>query len=323
MGRLYDNITRVDELSFKELTCIGEYDAVDIVNQNFINEDAFGVSDILGSEVDKDAFYEHLEQVEGRDKIKHLNICCSSYQRNVEIIRLFPNLQSFGVYGHRIESLDGLECSKDGYKYIDIGTDNRKRNIEKIALVPIESLSLEYSRKEDFDAIKKCTTLEYLTLGGCPDVEFYEWRNVPLEQLKFWNYCMITELRDMSHIPTLTHLMVGACRKFERFSGDNSNIKEVHIDGCRLFDMDSLKTLTEVEIVWIVSCAKKITLSELPEHPTIRKLALWGCKVNIDCYDLKKKMPNLEKLSISNIKKADQELLVKANLGDELFDDFV
>lgn len=297
----------IDESNFSELKSVKGHTSIELCNNSNIA-------------INARELYDHLLNIDGICEVDSLMIGWSSQQNNVEIIKAFPNLQSLSIYGHRIESLDGLECFKG--KHIVIDTDNRKRNIEKIAMVPIKSMYLEYTRKEDFDAIKRCASLNSLTLGKCPNLDFYEWRNVPLEHIKFWNYCKITELRDMSYIETLARLMVGACRKFERFAGDNSNIKSIIVDGCRLFDMDSLTALPNAEYITIVACAKEIALSELPEHPAIRRLALWGCKVKIDTYDLKKKMPNLKKLSIANIKKTDKELLKQANMDESLFDDF-
>ena len=183
-------------------------------------------------------------------------------------------------------------------------------------------LNLEYEKKEDFDAIAKCTSLEHLTLARCPNPDFYEWRNLPIRYIKFWNYCKINELKDMIYLKPLTTVMVGACRKFERFSGDNSNIKDVTVDGCRLFDINSLTTLPNVENVSIISCAKEIAISELPNHPTITKLELSGCKLIFDTYNFKEKMPNLKKLWLSNTNtpESTRELIRQANNDNDIVD---
>ena len=46
----------------------------------------------------------------------------------------------------------------------------------------------------------------------------------------------------------------------------------------------------------INECSREIELSDLPEHPSIRRLGLYTCKVKADVADIKKKMPKLEKI---------------------------
>jgi hypothetical protein len=123
----------------------------------------------------------------------------------------------------------------------------------------------------------------------------------------------------MSYIKSLTGLMVGACNKFERFVGDNSSVTWAIIDGCRLFDMQSIASLPNAESIAIIKCAKEITISELPEHPKLTSFKLWAHNLNFDMYDFKKKFPNLNKLSIAKVKKADRELLRQANPDVDIF----
>ena len=307
MGTFSDSCINIDELNFNEVKFIGEqYESAEFTNyKNF---------DV---EIDVNALFEYIKSIDGRDKIKNLTIRYHSHLRNVEIIKLFPNLQSLSIYGHRIESLDGLEWFKGGS--ITIETGNCKRNIEKLSTVPIKGLFLEFGRKEDYDTIKQCTSLNHLTISKCPDPDFYEWKSIPLEYLKFWNYCKITELRDMSQINTLTRVMVGACRKFNRVTGDNSSVKEFTVDGSRLFDIHSVTSLPNAEYIGILDGSREISFSELPEHLTVNELKLWFKKVHIDMFDIKKKMPMLKKLDIAKTTKDQRRLLSEANPDIEIF----
>ena len=58
---------------------------------------------------------------------------------------------------------------------------------------------------------------------------------------------------------------------------------------------------------------RAINLSELPYPPFIRELTLDKVKINFDTYDLKSKMPNLQKLTLGTIKKADTANLIESN----------
>jgi len=296
----------IDESNFQAIQTIGEHSEVDLINKS-------------DREVDESALYNHLKDLEGVDRVESLGIRWTSRLKNVEIIKIFPNLQILNICGHNIISLDGLEWFQKGeYLNIETGRKKYKRNIEKITQTPIWRMCLDYGQKDDFSAIGKCMSLERLELIKSQSPEFYEWSNIPLNYLKF-SQCKLTELRDTAHVKTLNYIMVGACNTFEKFAGDNSYVKKLIVDGCKRFDICSITTLPEANDVAIVDCAREITISELPEHPTITVLKIWAQKLNFDEYVFKKKFPKLKTLDIAKVKKADRVLLKEANMDIEMF----
>jgi len=154
----------------------------------------------------------------------------------------------------------------------------------------------------DFEAIGKCSSLKWLEIYKSPSPEFYEWRNVPLDYLKLMRG-NFPELGNIGQLKPLDRFMVAGCRKFERFTGENSSVRWLEVYSCRHFDTRSLNTLQGLEHLTIDDCASEIVLSDLPEHPTICTLGLSSCKVHADVDDIKKIMPMLEKISVPEITK--------------------
>jgi hypothetical protein len=294
----------IDEVYYNSTTSVGDNTRIDIFNR----------SDTI---VDEEAFYNHLKNLDGIENIIDLNIHWNSRLENVNIIKAIPNLRYISIWSPNVKSYEGIEWFKNADLLAITNGKKIKRSIEKITCAPIKRLVLDYGEKADFDVISRCQFLRNVELIKSQSPEFIAWQNVPLEFLRF-DLGKFTELSDFNHIKSLYYIMVMGCRKFERFTGDNSNIRSLIIEGCKRFDNRSIVTLTKVDWVAIVDCASEITVSELPDHPTIKWLKIWARKLHFDEYDFKKKFPSLIKLSIKKIKKADEGLLKQANPDIEL-----
>jgi Leucine-rich repeat (LRR) protein len=294
------DILVIDESNFKEIKSLNGLTDVALNNS-------------LRIEIDMEEIYRYLVTVDGTDKVESLHIGAFSCLKNVEIIKVFPNLRNLFVHGSKITSFDGLEMFRNG-SYIDINTGkNTKRDISKISAAPIRSMELYYERLEDFDAVKNCLLLNHLVIAKSPGPDFYVWENVPLNYLGLISYGKFTELSDTASVKTLERLMVGGCQKFERFTGDNSKVKNLTVVTCKKFDVRSLCSLRNLEFLCVNNCAPEIALSELPALPKLRTLWLYTCRVNYDIFDLKKKFPKLEVFWPSRIKKEQAVSLSKAN----------
>jgi hypothetical protein len=294
------NSIDIEESDYESLKSVGKNDLLSLLN-------------CQDKEFDENELYNYLKNLKGADELENLSIDWNSHLKNVEIVKAFPNLRRLNVYGKNITTLDGLEWFKRS-EFLTIETEkNRKRNIEKIVDVPIKEISLEYSqRAKDFDVIAKCRHLKYLAISKSPSPNFNEWGDVPLESLKLLQGSF-NELSDIVNLKMMDELYIAGCRKFVRFSGDNSTVKSLTIDCCKLFELNSLKTLPNVEYVLLVACANEIDLSDLPELPKIRWLNIQTSKINADVYELEKKMPNLEKATFQKKTKEQESLFIKAN----------
>jgi len=293
----------IDESNFKLIDSLGTVEGSDRLCIGNESEDI---------ETDATSLYNHLKNLEGANRVEALHIEWSSRLRDIMIIKAFPNLRFLHVWGHNIVSLAGLEWFEKG-EYIDIDTGkNHKRVIDEISHVPIQRISLNYGKKEDYEAIGKCLSLNNLDINKGPSPDFYKWRNVPLEHLRFEGG-KFTELSDVGCLKALKDIMVMRCRTFERFVGDNSSVRNLTIHGCKRFDILSLSSLQGLETVWIHSCAPEISLSDLPDHSTLRGILFNSCKVNVDVYDIARRMPRLEDITIPKLKKEQEQLLSQAN----------
>ena len=220
------NTIEIDESDYKSIKNIDEHDRVMINNK-------------LDVALDEKSFFNHLERLKGTDRVVSLGIGWTSHLKNVEIVKLFPNLRILQIWGRNIISLEGLEWFRKG-EHITIETKkNRKRNIEKITQTSIENISLSYGRKDDFDVIGKCPFIRKLVIFKSPSPNFYDWKNVPIDYLKFSDG-ILTELRDISQVKTLKDLFIGACGNFVEFTGDNSSVRQLIVYGCRCFDIRSI-----------------------------------------------------------------------------------
>lgn len=288
----------IDESNFKDIKSVNGQIRVELKNS-------------LGIEADVNELCHHLLTVDGIREVETLNIGYRSCLKNVEIVKAFPNLQCLFLGGHNILSLDGLEMFKKG-RYLNISIADKKRNIEKISAAPISSITLIYKKIDDLDAIKNCLSLDSLEIEKSPDPDFLAWENVPLNYLHLTQGKFV-ELCDISHIKILEYVSVGGCRKFERFTGDNSNVKRLSIVTCKKFDVLCLDSFGSLGYLTINDCAPEISLSDLPDLPNLRFLELFTCKVNYDTYELKKKFPKLELFNPSKITVEQALSLSKAN----------
>jgi len=299
MNHCLDDFVYIDESEFESVSTLGGKESVEIGNDS-------------GGEIDEEAFYDYLINLDGSDRIETLEIIGNSQLKNLEIIKAFPSLRILTVWGNSIASYDGMEWFKNG-EFLKIDSNkNRRRDIEKIALAPISRMYLDYVKSADFEAIGKCHNLQMLEIVKSPSPDFQEWRNVPLDYLKFIQG-KFTELSDTGYIKTLRTLVVAGCRSFERFIGDNSSALLVDIISCKNFDISSINVLQRVKYVTVVDCAKEIALSDIPAHPSIRKLTFLSTKVSFDSFEFEKKMPNIEKIVIEKMTKEHEQLLRKAN----------
>jgi len=299
MNNCIYNSIQIDEVNYYWIKSIDEYNSVDIVNDS-------------NMELDEGSFYNYFEKLKGTECIKRLTIHYSSQLKNVGIIRFFPNLALLRINGQNIKSLDGLEWFKNG-KSINISLEkHQKCNIEKVSLAPIQSLYLNRSFSKDFEAIGKCSSLKTLVLNINSAPNFIEWRDIPIQYLRF-SQGKFSEIQNLGYLKSLNRLMIDSCRKFERFSGDNSCVKSLTIVTCKHFDIHSLYALQGIEYVLINDCAKEINFSELPEHRTIRKINLLTCKVIFDTFHINEKMPQLRNMYIQNITKEQTAQLEQVN----------
>jgi hypothetical protein len=295
-------IISMEESDFRSLKRIESgYDTIRLLNNK-------------GQEVDVNTIAEYFRQVEGIEKVRSLIISTSSNQKDLMIVKGFPNLLNIDVHGERIESLDGLEHFCNGrYLYIETGK-NHSRSIANISQAPITMLSLIYARKGDFDAISASTTIKNLELGYCPHPPFDQWVGVPLEYIKF-SGAKFKELGDTALLKQLKEMLLISCRKLERFVGDNSGITWMTIASCTHLDLNTIKTFRNIETLVINTNPNEVSLSAFGGLEKLKDLSLLRCKVNVDIINLKEAMPSLEKLYISNLKKDQVLELTRLNPG--------
>lgn len=279
----------------------------------------------------------YIKQMEFKEQVKTLSISYGTVLENLEILKYFSNLERFIVMSHTISSFKGLEnFSKGKFLLIETGKDKKRSLTSLSSNLTLEVINLEFGNWGDYEAISKCTSLESIAIGNGPAPDFKTWSRVPLKFIKFWDYCKFTELKDMNYLPELQEVMIGACRKFECFKGDNSNIKKLIIDGSKRFDIKSLETCPSLEKLNILGSIPLISLDDFPVLKHLKTMELVDIKIDFGKFELEKKMPNLEMIyftkgtkdEIINLSKNNENILVcKSNgkgyiKGIKMYDDF-
>lgn len=290
------------ELEFKDELIVEESNFRDL-KRIAAGYDSIEFSNSLGIEVNSKALADYLCAVEGIDQIQTLSINYSSQLKNLMVIKAFPNLRYLNIYGYQITSLDGLEWFQQG-EFIHIWTEsNHRRRISKIPEAPIKRLILQYARAEDLEDIAECLTLNDLEISRSRDLNFSKWTRVPLESLSL-KKGKFKELGNTADVSSLKSIWVLGCRSLERFTGDNSRISRLLIEGCKKLDLRTIHTFQGIESLIVNGNPNEIGLTEIGEFKKLESLSLLNCKVQVDTADLKRHFPRLKELYISNMKKA-------------------
>ncbi|AKG36404.1 hypothetical protein [Paenibacillus durus] len=280
----------VDESKFTELTTIEpQYESLSISNPSEI-------------QVDVEALITHLKRIKGIDKIEKLIIDYNSSLENISILSAFTNLKSLFIYGHHIQSLDGIESFSKG-EYIKIQTHrNRRRDLSQLSNTKVKNIDLFVERKEDFTALARCKDLKTVDIYHSMEPDLEEWKDVRFESLSFKS-CKFKELGNIAAISGLDDISVLGCRSLERFTGDNSNIKRLVLDGSKKLDLSTLKTFEGIEVLIVNSCTKEMNLTEIRGLKYVKHIDFILCNVKVDLINLKENFPNIESLHISQMKK--------------------
>jgi hypothetical protein len=279
---------KIDECSIHKVNYKNIYDTLSLYNS--------------GCEIDEDTLYDKLIKIDNLNKIKSFIVEPSSKITDVKMIKAFPYLENIFVYGYNIQSLDGLEYFKNG-RFIEINTGkNKKRNIDEINNVNIKTISINGLTHEDADVISKNTTIKKILINNCPNIIFQKWKSVPIESIQLWGGT-IDELSNLSHINSLNSLTLYGHKKLEKFTGDNSNIKWLIIQHCNLINISSINTFSNINYLTMQGIKQEIGISLFFKLKSLIDLSLLNCHIKLDNIDLKKNLVNLERITISGIKK--------------------
>jgi hypothetical protein len=268
-----------------------------------------------GKEIDEPSLADSLARIQGLERIKTLHVQPSSRLESLLFLKALPGLEALHLYGLRLRSLDGLEWFQSGrFIWLDTGK-NRKRDIGKLAEVPINKLTLQWANPGDMEAIGRSSTLQQLELMGCPGLSLHQWRGVPLESLRLF-HGTFAELGDTRHLASLRNMTLFQCRKLERFVGDNGNVTWMVVQQCNQLDWRTIATVRNLEHLTILSGNKQeVPLSAFLGLRQLQNLSLLQGKLQPDVPDLKRSLSKLEELSIGGLKKPQAVELSLANPG--------
>ncbi|WP_213507206.1 hypothetical protein [Paenibacillus faecis] len=158
--------------------------------------------------------------------------------------------------------MEGIEWFIKG-EYIQIQTHrNRQRNISQLAQTKVKYIGLYVEQSEDVVAVAGCKYLKTINIYRSKENDFSSWSKVTADTISFKS-CKFAELGNMARILALEDLNVLGCRNLERFTGDNSTIKRLIVDGSKKLDLRTLKTFTGVEVLIINSFTQELNLTEI------------------------------------------------------------
>ena len=261
----------------------------------------------------------YIEKVKNKEMIISLRISYGTVLENLNILKYFPALRRITIKSKTIKSFEYLEYFKEG-KSLQIETgEDKRRNLNYLSSScynTLQSIDLEFGNLGDYEVISNCTSLETAVIGRGLAPNFKDWSKVPLKSIKFWNYCIFTELEDMAYLSNLDYVMVGACRRFERFKGDNSSIKRLYITGSKRFDITSLKTCPSLKELDIRGSIPLVSLDDLPTLNHLKTLEIVDIKIDFASYELAEKLPSLKRFYFT--KGSDEEVIKLSKQNKEI-----
>lgn len=286
-----NNVLNMEESEFMQLTHIEEqYNQLNLMNQT-------------GEPVDADALTDHLQKLEGIDRVTDLTIDWNSSLTDLRVLRAFTNLTTLSIYNKKLNSLDGIKWFNKG-DYLKIcTTKNRRRSLSQLSEAKVTRMDLYVEREDDFSAVTGCKDLESIDIFHLRiDPELSEWRDVPLKYIAFKS-CKFKHLGNTAEIERLNKINVLGCRNLEQFTGDNSNITRVIVEDSKKLDLRTLKTFTNIEILVVNGCTQPMNLSEIGGLQHVKDINFLRCHVDVDLINLKTLFPKIESLYISGMKK--------------------
>lgn len=280
----------VDESRFTQLATIEvQYDSLRITNPSEI-------------QVDGEVLIEHLKKMSGINHVKKLIIDYNSSLINLHVISVFTNLKILYVYGKHIQTFEGIESFTKG-EFIRIDTrPNRRKDISQLSNTKVTGIDLFVERKEDLSAIAGFKYLKTIDICGSMEPDFKEWKDVQFESLSFKG-CKFKELGNTTEAFGLDNMSVIGCRSLERFTGDNSRITRMIIEGSKKLDLRTLGTFSNIEALIVNGNSNEVALSEIGQLTKLESLWLLNCKIHVDIHNLKEQFPNLEELMIDSLTK--------------------
>jgi len=219
----------------------------------------------------------------------------------MSFIKSLPGLLSVSIYGKILHSLEGIEDFPGEIIIIDTG-NNTKRNIDDISKTAIETLDIKWANTNDVIAIGRCKRLKRVRIANIPELYFDMWSNTLLENIQIIGG-KITEIKDTIRLTKLKILHCAACRKLERFNGDNSGVTGMIIDSCNKLDIITIFSFNNIEFIAIVDMKNEIPLSVFSQLPDLRELRIQGrSNVKYDTLQLNQQASKLQQIYIQSMK---------------------
>ncbi|RXZ81552.1 hypothetical protein EBB07_14615 [Paenibacillaceae bacterium] len=260
------------------------------------------ISNPSETEVDEVALIKHLKKIRGIDRIEKLVINYDSSLKNLSILSVFSNLRILYVYSQSIQSFVGIEWFNKG-EYIKIQTHrNRRRDISQLSQLTVENIDLYVEKAEDLEVIAGHKHFNIVDIFQSMEIDLSKWRDVIFNNLSF-KKCKFKEFGNTAAIVGLNAINILGCRSLERFTGDNSNIKRLIVDGCKKLDLRTLKTFEGIEVLCVNSCTNEMNLEEIGGLKYVKHVDFIFCNVHVDLINLKEYFPNIESFHLSGMKK--------------------
>lgn len=275
--------------------------------------DSLFIAGTKGKAVADDEFANRLECIKGLARIRILRIERDSRLRNLQFIKLMPNIEEVFLYSARLESIDGLEQLKK-VRFLEVDFGNKKRRIlTALQIANVEKLSIWSPSRSDIENIASSATIQDLEFFRCKGaLELERLRSLPLKYIRL-EKGEFDELGDFTHLSELESLILIGCRNLRRFRGINHSLEVLIIESCNNIDVTSIQVFKGLKSLDLVGIKQMVPLSAFTGSAKLCNLSFQRCRVDVDKSELRAELPMLGELWISGLKKGQIVELSKSN----------
>lgn len=265
-----------------------------------------------GEKIDERDLLAKLAKLKNIERVTCFTISYSSKVRDCSFLSAAKNLEALVIHGSSIESTKGIAGLKK-LRYLEIDTgQNKRRNIEEIPQSCVTKLKLTCTNPQDLLAINGCCSLKELVLDKCPEFDPEILQDMEIERLTIMGGRFV-EIGNLGKLKRLSNLHIAYCRKLERFTRGNENVRSLFVRSSNKLDLESIATFTNLELLRVYSCKKYCSLEFISQMKNLVTFIVDGCNGVIPPLNYKEALVHLRKIWVTSLSNEEVRVISEMN----------